>query len=108
MNPNFTKDVRELIHKSLSKSLYKKFSWFPIRMSSGKWIWFQYYWVTESFLLSIDMNSPNGDAISRYFIFKCTDQEKLIHILKGDIEDEKISYKFFKHLRTRYEIIKND
>ena len=83
-------ELASKIYMSRSKPLEKRIAWFPTKMTDGEWIWLKIYWYSApDYLLGLHQ-------------FKCSDQRKLLLILKGCIINGKLSQTFAASIGNRH------
>lgn len=60
----------------------KRFAWIPIRVSSGKLVWLEYYYFYQT---SFDPSTGRPPLSSTHFVFSETTKEKTWRLLKEDV-----------------------
>lgn len=58
----------------------KKFAWWPVKVTSGKWIWLSMYYEYKNLY---DASTGRPPLSSLYFSWTETPQEKTWRLLKG-------------------------
>ena len=60
----------------------RKFAWWPVKISSGRQIWFRHYWLYQS---PYDDSTGRPPLFNQYFTFSETDQERTWRLLKETV-----------------------
>ena len=60
----------------------RRFAWWPIRVSSGQWVWLTGYWHYQSLY---DASTGRPPLFDQYFVFTETDKERTFRLLKETV-----------------------